>query len=409
MSLIWPSDSPVELREGIDGIGGGRGVFASQALHAGQLILKESPLIAVPIDKGHDETLHSSLARAIVESERREELLGLIATFHPRGLNDIASEDITKARRNYRSDIERLSPLMTKGQAREPTSKNEASNEEGGDDAALLLLLKIQCNSFYSGVYLLSAMFNHRCCPNAVKLARGGGSEVRALREIEAGEEVTFSYVAPPLQSFKRRHDLLLLQHYFSISQFTCGHPSILEGQAEGAVEEERVRFLVSFENKLDEIDSALSSAVDYEALSKHLVDLSALSMEANCFLHPRHISLARLNGILVTASRSLLPLSQQDLTNHVISLSSTSIALTLIRAALELKETQEVYSGSSEHYDLALTLEDLYVTIEHLLSNDPKALFSELKQFSSFSKASLAVSQLKKKHKHIVSLYSRD
>lgn len=53
MAMDWPPCLPVELREGL-ALGGGRGVFAKQPLRAGQLVLVESPLVTVPLDKAPD-------------------------------------------------------------------------------------------------------------------------------------------------------------------------------------------------------------------------------------------------------------------------------------------------------------------------------------------------------------------
>jgi hypothetical protein len=50
----WPATSPAELRDGLSGIGGGRGVFAKEPLKAGQLILVEAPLVTVPADKADE-------------------------------------------------------------------------------------------------------------------------------------------------------------------------------------------------------------------------------------------------------------------------------------------------------------------------------------------------------------------
>ncbi len=48
-------------------------------------------------------------------------------------------------------------------------------------------------------------MFNHACNPNVVKLATRHGSEIRALRQIQEGEEVCISYLNPWMQSEGRR------------------------------------------------------------------------------------------------------------------------------------------------------------------------------------------------------------
>ena len=48
-----------------------------------------------------------------------------------------------------------------------------------------------------------------------------------------------------------------------------------------------------------------------------------------------------------------------------------------------------------------------MHQTLNFLLSNAPKELFAAFPSWGSFSKASLAEAQLKKRHKQIKALYS--
>lgn len=52
-SWSFPSSSStlIELREDLQEVGGGRGIFAKTAVRAGQLLLVEGPLVTVPHDK----------------------------------------------------------------------------------------------------------------------------------------------------------------------------------------------------------------------------------------------------------------------------------------------------------------------------------------------------------------------
>ena len=65
--MHWPSSDFIVLAEGLT-VGGGRGVVAKVALHPGQLILMESPLVLVPSDKGPQVRL--SLTDAEVTHDR---------------------------------------------------------------------------------------------------------------------------------------------------------------------------------------------------------------------------------------------------------------------------------------------------------------------------------------------------
>lgn len=60
-AMEFPS-SVAEVRGGLDGVGGGRGVFAKQAIAPGTLVLREQPLV-VPDDK--DPQVRSSIGRVV--------------------------------------------------------------------------------------------------------------------------------------------------------------------------------------------------------------------------------------------------------------------------------------------------------------------------------------------------------
>ena len=141
------------------------------------------------------------------------------------------------------------------------------------------------------------------------------------------------------------------------------------------------ILFLSSFESQCTLLDAHLSSSLpshhEVNTLREVLRDLLTLLSAANERLHPRHIALARLHTLIMTTCRSLIPIlpslthpSSSPLTLISPPLPSLEdpalVAIYLIRSALELKETQDLYCGSPYHYDLSITLEDLFVTMEY-------------------------------------------
>ena len=70
---------------------------------------------------------------------------------------------------------------------------------------------------FAVGLVPGAAMFNHSCCPNAAKVQSADFRvEVRALRPLSAGEQVTFSYV--PLCDGLQERQAVLTRHF----NFAC-------------------------------------------------------------------------------------------------------------------------------------------------------------------------------------------
>eukprot|EP00118_Oscarella_pearsei_P009669 m.56400 g.56400 ORF g.56400 m.56400 type:complete len:432 (+) comp34594_c0_seq2:103-1398(+) len=93
------------------------------------------------------------------------------------------------------------------------------------------LYRKIVCNSFSIcngemqpigvGLFLKFSLLNHCCHPNCVVTYCGPQMQVRAVRQIEVGEEVTISYV-PVYQPIERRREALLEQYSFLCSCSGC-------------------------------------------------------------------------------------------------------------------------------------------------------------------------------------------
>jgi len=72
------------------------------------------------------------------------------------------------------------------------------------------------------GLYLLPAMINHSCLPNACRVFVGETMIVRASRDLKKGEEVVWPYT-PPLQPYYHRQEQLENHYGFRCRCRRCG------------------------------------------------------------------------------------------------------------------------------------------------------------------------------------------
>ncbi|XP_072188131.1 N-lysine methyltransferase SMYD2 isoform X2 [Excalfactoria chinensis] len=100
------------------------------------------------------------------------------------------------------------------------------------DNAALVVLFaQVNCNGFTiedeelshlgSAVFPDVALMNHSCCPNVIVTYKGTLAEVRAVKEIEPGEEVFTSYI-DLLYPTEDRNDRLRDSYFFTCDCREC-------------------------------------------------------------------------------------------------------------------------------------------------------------------------------------------
>ncbi|NXF25240.1 SMYD2 methyltransferase, partial [Rhodinocichla rosea] len=100
------------------------------------------------------------------------------------------------------------------------------------DNAALVVLFaQVNCNGFTiedeelshlgSAIFPDVALMNHSCCPNVIVTYKGTLAEVRAVREIEPGEEIFSSYI-DLLYPTEDRNDRLRDSYFFSCDCREC-------------------------------------------------------------------------------------------------------------------------------------------------------------------------------------------
>ncbi|XP_041108639.1 N-lysine methyltransferase SMYD2-like isoform X1 [Polyodon spathula] len=100
------------------------------------------------------------------------------------------------------------------------------------DNAALVVLFaQVNCNGFTiedeelshlgSAVFPDVALMNHSCCPNVIVTYKGTLAEVRAVQEINAGDEVFTSYI-DLLYPTDDRNDRLMDSYFFNCDCKEC-------------------------------------------------------------------------------------------------------------------------------------------------------------------------------------------
>jgi len=181
-------------------IGGGRKFVAACDLPPGTLLLREQPLIPWS-DDDEDATM---LTRAVTHIKR------LLSTLQ----NSSESRDILESMKHLHP-VE-LADIPTHAISQFKSETNLPTNYE------LRLFFTFSCNAYDSGLYCYMSLFNHSEDPNCFKFSPDVAngipySEMRTTRHVKAGDQLTFSYINPREQSFKKRQQYFLTQHYFDI------------------------------------------------------------------------------------------------------------------------------------------------------------------------------------------------
>ncbi|KAK3250695.1 hypothetical protein CYMTET_39935 [Cymbomonas tetramitiformis] len=420
--------------------GGGRGVFAKQDIRAGTLLFTEHPAITVPDDRGEAESLHGAMTRQVIQSEHRVKLLASMAVLHPTALKSLPQAQLTLAREQHAHELKSLADKQTL----EPRLNEEE---------VLLVYLKMQMNAFYSGLYLNMAMINHACRPNCIKFSpksistgveRQGAdcaavaySEARAVDDISAGEEITWSYLHPPEQSHLSRQRLFQEQHYCDLGP--SPFPEEMEAiPPNGSSEKEAVVWIMDLERSLDDMDARLAAG----ALSSTEALEEAQQMKARALerLSEGHIVLCRINHALIQAridgpareKRSALPsdslmwarppppistlaligLQEREQASRALhrvlaemAEPDPALAVALLKACLSVREAQQKYMGA-EHCDVATVMNDMQEAIVFLLTRAPQLLHESFPQYDTVAKAARAENEYRKKFLYIRGLY---
>jgi len=158
--------------------GQGRGLVASKNIQMGDLIIKETGVIALPADIGMWEA-GEEVAKQVwkMNNEKKEEFFQLTCK---QGLLDISSSFL-EAAGNSKDNLERAKLVAKNIKETAIFFNNDIATEDG-----------------YKCLFPTLALTNHSCAPNsswAGKTETPRHLELRAVKDINEGEEITVNYI----------------------------------------------------------------------------------------------------------------------------------------------------------------------------------------------------------------------
>jgi hypothetical protein len=323
--------------------GGGRGVFAIEAIARGTVISREDPFFVLEAER-EGELLHVQLAAAVLAGGLRTPAQRTcFEELHPVALSEV---DAAFGEAHHSAAVDGL------------VATYRCSRAE-----ALTALLRMQFNVFESGLYADQARINHRCRSNCVKLTFPGvkGSFVFATEDISADAEITVSYLGLHERSWLSRSRAMRQQHNFDVEL-----PSLL-GDVDPQLPEATAERVCELELRMDGMEMSL------EEWSAVLAELSQL-------VAPEHVAVTRCH-----LERIRCVLASEDL--------QIEAALVGLRSCVAI--ANRLKPGSPSAADLA---EDTESLLSFLLANGAKQLYAAFpEEFGTYAKASGAEFRAKK------------
>ncbi|TID12995.1 SET domain-containing protein [Venturia nashicola] len=248
----------------------GLSIFAQASIPRGTLILAEKALVRVT--QAHYTTEHVEEAVEKLTPEEKRKYWGL-ASAH--------GQDPTL----YPSKIHPDVPEHEKSRIRQ---QHEARTGSSPTALSIFMTNAMECETG-AAIFEIAARFNHSCIPNAFFSWNAVRNEERiyASRAIEAGEEITLSYLDPFYEPSQRKWEL---QHY----GFVCGCVACVdldEEESFGSKSRER-RF------RLAELVERGAYPGTFEELLKGKVEIAVVMREeglTGACLGDDYLSIARL------------------------------------------------------------------------------------------------------------------
>jgi hypothetical protein len=347
----------VEFRSNLSHRGGQRGFYATEDIEAGELLLAEIPAAEIPDDppeRDPSERCVLHLVSGKVPLEEAQRVLGDFAHLHPRRIEDIDRERYEGLRSDYEPFLEEL-------------KKNDRAVKLGLTEEATLLrvLCALHFNGFSTGVYLHLAMANHSCAANSVKWGARDSlrhSEVRALRHISKGEEITFSYLVPIMRSREARQRALQGQFGFTCTCELCQLEPETSDLERGPPEA-----VLGLELLLEHVEKANMLYVD--PLKTFRLCSKARNEARMKGVHPRHLCLAHADMVTIDACLALLDEAGPE---RKPRLDDGLLVLTLLTRSVSLRSTQLLMFkvGAEEGGAEKETRSDAEVTLQHVMNS---------------------------------------
>ncbi|GAB5366391.1 hypothetical protein AAMO2058_001139600 [Amorphochlora amoebiformis] len=396
---------PLEVRPHAKA-GGGRGVFTVRDISAGEMVMREEPVLRLLQREG--SSAHVQLAELAVKSSDKK-LLEKISWLHPRTLEDVSKEGLKAARARHGESAVRLS--------------KELNKTRFDPDACLLIILKMQLNAFQGGLFIRMAMVNHSANPNLHKFQPGGNvdgdnpnaSEARAIRDIKAGEEVTWSYFSPLLEATPTyQNHLFVHQHYVIPAHFSdqsrWPHPKETLEMKEASENDPDLKefkgnvstMLSSLERKLGQLEELLErKKITIDDLLGILESLPGIHL-----LGPRHVVRARAQLLVARACQTRVLSFGSDGESGETGFRDVEYAACMLEALREVEDIQSLYLPKT-HIAVGATLADAHAALTFLLAKDRSYLYKRFPTMKNFALASREELRLRQISNQIQSLYS--
>lgn len=328
----------------------------------------------------------------------------VVTVLHPVCIGDVEDAVLREARAEYAPAVARLEAEVGSADGVGNVGRfREASSGEA--DILLRLLLVMRFNAFDGGIFVAFAMLNHACLPNCAKLLRKGeeGSELVAVRDVSAGEEVRISYLAPMEQPLSVRKVAIEGQHYFSlgnVSGFPLGCEESRPGLSEKAV--------AKIHSVLGELEGKSRKRMRQASFEERM---SALTEEMDDTLGKNHVLRLRCWKLVVRVCDARLGrLARGGFDEDADKLAEyQSLILRQMSAARKVLDgLRHLWSGEN-HHEMATFHDVASEAIRYTLSSGDKGLQSDMFKrlgVDSFSSASKVESEHRREFRRISAAY---
>ena len=189
-------------------VGGGRGVFATEDIPPGTLIIAEMPFLPWSSEDFSDSAEILRLLETVLISPPS---LEVCRHLHPQTIGDCSSQEVVRMKEFLNPD--RIQSLV--------------KTYHQTEDDIIVLALVIQHNGFSTGLYHLLSYFNHSCAPNCIKFSPKNSyspSEIWSTTFIPKDSELVICYCNPRETSSNAMRAYLLENHFFDCACPQCLH-----------------------------------------------------------------------------------------------------------------------------------------------------------------------------------------
>ena len=198
MALVSTSKAQPYKEEKL--VGKGLGCIATKSIKRGSLVLREAP-----------QLVHPEITNDGSSFLKREDYEVCIKAFMEMSKED--QENYLKLHNKFKSNQSNWSSIMKQQHADLLELTNKMSLPNISQMRAFEVMAIKITNGFHNGVCLKMSRFNHSCRPNAQYFWNidTNTRDVRALRKIEKGEEITLSYLPTyPYHPDDKSHSILM-------------------------------------------------------------------------------------------------------------------------------------------------------------------------------------------------------